>query len=220
MLEAHSARRQQNGREGDEILDHLDARYVGPCEAAWRLSQFEMHALKPAICRLQIHLEDQQMVIFREGGGADVLQNANIRKTTLTEYFTANANARNRAVNGEELEFDCRQLLYQDFPFRKTWNHRNRRWKIRRGRFSTIGRMVYVSPGAGELFFMRLLLTAVRGATSFRDLRTIDGVEHPSYKNACVALGLLDTEEEWDECLREARRLPITKFVCSSPVAL
>ena len=206
-MEAHNARRQQNGRngrEGDEILDYLDARYVGPCEAAWRLSQFEMHARKPAICRLQIHLEDQQMVIFREGGEAGVLQNANIRKTTLTEYFTANANARNRAANGEELEFDCRQLLYQDFPSRMTWDHRNRKWKVRRGRFSTIGRMVYVSPAAGERFFMRLLLTAVRGATSFRDLRRINGVEHPNYKNACVALGLLDTDEEWDECLREA----------------
>jgi len=124
-----------NGREGDEILDYLDARYVGPCEAAWRLSQFEMHARKPAICRLQVHLEDQQMVVFREGGEADVLQNANFRKTTLTEYFTANTNAPDRAAKGEELELGCRQLLYQDFPSRMTWDHRNHRWKIRRGRF-------------------------------------------------------------------------------------
>jgi len=25
----------ENRREGDKILEYLDARYVGPCEAAW-----------------------------------------------------------------------------------------------------------------------------------------------------------------------------------------
>ena len=59
VLEAHNPQNpnQQNGRnrrEGDEILEYLDARYVGPCEAAWRLSQFEMHARKPAVCKLQV----------------------------------------------------------------------------------------------------------------------------------------------------------------------
>jgi hypothetical protein len=36
-LEAHHTntnQQNQNHREGDEILDYLDARYVGPCEAA------------------------------------------------------------------------------------------------------------------------------------------------------------------------------------------
>ena len=40
--------------ENNEILQYLDARYVGPCEAAWRLSGFEMHARKPTITRLQV----------------------------------------------------------------------------------------------------------------------------------------------------------------------
>jgi hypothetical protein len=38
----------------DEIRNYLDVRYVGPCEAAWRLSQFEMQGRSPAICRLQV----------------------------------------------------------------------------------------------------------------------------------------------------------------------
>ena len=77
-----------------------------------------------------------------------------------------------------------------------TWNARNREWKIRKPRFSTIGHMVYVSPAAGEHFYLRLLLTAVHGATSFKDLQTINGIVHRNYKNACVALGLLDSDEE------------------------
>ena len=64
--------------------------------------------------------------------------------------------------------------------------------------------MYYVSPTAGERFFLRVLLTAVRGATSFDDLRTVNGVQHPDFKSACVALGLLDSDEEWDRTLGEA----------------
>ena len=45
---------QRANRENNEILQYLDARYVGPCEAAWRLSGFEMHARKPTITRLQV----------------------------------------------------------------------------------------------------------------------------------------------------------------------
>ena len=41
--------------ENDEIARYVDARYIGPCEAAWRLSHFEMHGRSPAICRLQVN---------------------------------------------------------------------------------------------------------------------------------------------------------------------
>ena len=64
--------------------------------------------------------------------------------------------------------------------------------------------MVYVSPSGGERFFLRMLLTAVRGAISFDDLRTVNGVLHPDFKSACVALGLLESDEEWHRTLEEA----------------
>ena len=38
-------------------------------------------------------------------------------------------------------------------------------------------------------FHLRLLLKYVRGPTSFRSLRTVDGVEYDTYKKACVAKG-------------------------------
>ena len=40
--------------ENDE-MSYVDVRYVGPCEAAWRLSQFEMQGGRP-ICRLRVCL--------------------------------------------------------------------------------------------------------------------------------------------------------------------
>jgi hypothetical protein len=42
-------------RERNEILQYLDARYVGPCEAAWRIAEFEMHGRSPAVTRLQVN---------------------------------------------------------------------------------------------------------------------------------------------------------------------
>ena len=61
------------------------------------------------------------------GDGADLpqlLEGERIRRTTLTEYFTANRHTAERVARGEILEFDCRELLYQDFPTRMTYDKR------------------------------------------------------------------------------------------------
>lgn len=51
---------------------------------------------------------------------------------------------------------------------------------------------------------MRLLLLHVRGATSFKDLRTVEEFVYPTLLEAARALDLIDTDEEWDKCLEEA----------------
>ena len=48
----------------DEILQFLDARYVGPCEAVWRILEFPMHGRSHAVQRLPVHLPDKQQVMF------------------------------------------------------------------------------------------------------------------------------------------------------------
>ena len=95
-----------------------------------------------------------------------------------------------------------------------------------------IGRMYYRNPTAGEHFYVRLLLTAVRGPTSFEYLRTVVGTLYPTFQAACVALGLLDDDSEWIDCLAEAsvfaggpqlRALFVTALVygtVADPVAL
>ena len=64
--------------------------------------------------------------------------------------------------------------------------------------------MYFVGPSGGERFYLRMLLTAVRGPQSFEDLRMVNGVVHPDFKSACIALGLLDSDEQWNQCLEEA----------------
>jgi len=50
----------------------------------------------------------------------------------LTEFFAANQQAETAAANGERLDFDCRQLLYQEFPTHMTWNRNHHRWNQRK----------------------------------------------------------------------------------------
>jgi len=191
----------------NEIQDFIDARYLSAPEATWRLFGFKLHHQSPAIQRLQIHLLDQQTVTFdNDSDIITLLHNDRARKTTLTEFFTANKRAAAAAADGQRLDFDCREFLYQEFPTHMVWNQRQRRWNPRkRGIGNTIGRMYFIGPSGGERFYLCMLLTVVKGPTSFEDLRTHEGVVHPTFKSACIALGLLDSDEQWDRSLTEAQ---------------
>lgn len=50
----------------------------------------------------------------------------------------------------------------------------------------------------GELYFLRILLNHIPGATMHRDLRCFEGKQYPSYKETAVARGLLHDDREWD----------------------
>ena len=44
----------------------------------------------------------------------------------------------------------------------------------------------------------------VKGATSFEQLRTVEGVVYDTFQRTCEALNLWEDDKEWEECLREA----------------
>jgi hypothetical protein len=94
-------------------------------------------------------------------------------------------------------------LTYQQFPNKFVWLRSEHRWKVRHVGFA-IGRMYFVHPTAGERFYLRRLLQVQRGATSFAHLRVVDGVEHPTFRCACLALGLLADDGEWRHAMQEA----------------
>ena len=125
----------------------------------------------------------------------EIIERAAGRDTTLTAYFKANAQ-----------HPQARTILYQDFPAKFRWNVKTHKWTPR-ARGLAIGRMYFVSVKAGERFYLRLLLTAIKGATSFQDLSTVDGVVYPTFRQACLARGLLDDDNEWHLCLTEGRAM-------------
>ena len=177
--------------EHDEIKRYLHGRYIGPTEAVWRLFEFGTHDEQPPVIHLDLHLPGQQAVYFSEHENPVLLrERMDNSVTTLQAYFTYN-----------DLNVDGREYLYHEFPLHFVYI-RKQHWK-RRQRGTSVGRMYSASPFMGERYYVRLLLTVVRGATSFQHLRTVDGIVYPTFKGACIALGLLEDDGEWVALFRE-----------------
>lgn len=68
----------------------------------------------------------------------------------------------------------------------------------------SIGRLTYVHPGSGDLFYQRLLLCHQKGCTSFLGIRTVDNHTYATNREAAEALGLLENDGEWVTALQEA----------------
>ncbi len=52
-----------------------------------------------------------------------------------------------------------------------------------------------------------MLLTKVRGATSYENIKMIEGVQYKTFKDAAIALGLYADDTEWHNCLIEAGKV-------------
>jgi len=95
--------------------------------------------------------------------------------------------------------------LYHEVPKRYTWHRQTNEWKPRkRGAEKTIGRMISVSPKDVERYHLRLLLCFVKSPKSFEDLRTVNGQVLPTFQEAARVRGLLEDDQEWHRCMREA----------------
>jgi hypothetical protein len=122
----------------------------------------------------------------------EIVNSEQNQKTMLTEYFQAN------------IDYPlAKEVTYMDFPSVFTWTNGMKKWTIwQRG--CCVGRLYFVSPSVGEWYFLRTLLTKVKGAISFEALRTVNGVVHDTFKSTCIVLGLYDSDDGWNACLEEA----------------
>ena len=59
-------------------------------------------------------------------------------------------------------------------------------------------------PAQIELFHLRILLLRVKGATSYENLRTVNGEIKETVTAACLSLGFIENDEEWEHAMREA----------------
>ena len=128
-----------------------------------------------------------------------VAARAAFEKTTLTGFFEMNSM---EGIEGDE----ARKLTYQEFPQKFVWDKTEKEWSLRQRGFS-LGRMYFIPPTAGERFYLRTLLTIVRGPKSFEDLRTFEGILYSSFQDACRARGLLEDDGEWRLCLADASQM-------------
>lgn len=156
--------------EHDEIKFYIDGRYIGPPESAWRLFHFDTHTQMPNVVRLPVHLAGQHMVTFDPNEDPDeVLDRAANETSKLQAFFAAN---RDDGALGEA----ARKHTYQEFPQYFTWKGTAKPpcWALRR-RCWALGRMYFVSPSGGERFYLRTLLTIVKGPRSHNDLYCYQG---------------------------------------------
>ena len=76
--------------------------------------------------------------------------------------------------------------------------------------------MFMTNPSQRERHYFCLLLHHIPGARSFTDLKTLpNGTVHNSFKETALALGPLQNDDEWDECMAEASISFMPKQLCS-----
>lgn len=168
-------------------------RYISTTEACWRLFQFDLNYRDPPVERLNFHLENDQQVIFANSTDIrNIVRREGVKETKFTEWMKANKNHE-----------EARELTYADFPTRWVWKAKEKKWEKRK-QGHAIGRIYYAHPTSGERYYLRMLLNTVKGCTSYEDIRTVAGVVHATFKAACQAMGFLDDDNEWIECVNEA----------------
>ncbi|PNY15928.1 ATP-dependent DNA helicase PIF1 [Trifolium pratense] len=177
----------------DEIKRFYDCRYLSPSEAVWRLFKFDIHQKFPAVIRLSIHLENQQSIKFNDNSTLhNVVSYREMIDTMFLAWFKAN------------MEYEeARNLTYAEFPTKFVFNTQDHRWQPRKQGFS-IGRLTYVPVGAGELYYLRVLLTKAKGCTSYESIKTVDGKLCKTFQEACNEMGLLKDDQEFKDALIES----------------
>jgi hypothetical protein len=63
----------------------------------------------------------------------------------------------------------------------------------------------YAHLSSREHFYLCLLLTAIKDATSFRDLCIVNNVELSTFQEVCIHCGLFKDNGEWFQCLEKAK---------------
>ncbi|XP_014678518.1 PREDICTED: uncharacterized protein LOC106818314 [Priapulus caudatus] len=167
-------------------------RSLGSSEACWRLFGFNISERHPAVYAMRVHLQGEEMIYYEEGQQRQAAQQDHT--TELTGFLSYNKAHPDTAVK------------YCDFPEIFTWHKPTKKWVPRRGSFNTIGRVLTIHPLAGEVYYLRMLLNhdQSKGAGCHEVLKRVHGHCHDTFKGACEALGLLQSDNEWHTILTDA----------------
>lgn len=182
------------GTDVDEIKQYLDCRYVSPSEACWRIFSYPIHGRSPSVERLYFHLEGENPVYYTDYDFIDnVLEKPTVKESMFTAWMESN----------KKYE-DAKTLTYTVFLSKFVYDKRYRLWRPRkRGR--TIGRLIWVPPSTGELYYLRMMLTVVKGPTCYDDIKKVGGVVRDSFRDACFEMGFLNDDKEYVAAINEAK---------------
>ncbi|CAN6868674.1 unnamed protein product [Brassica oleracea] len=177
----------------NEVDNFMECRYLSACESAWRLFSFHIHHNQPSVMKLNIHLPGKQRLMYEETANlANVLRRPNIERTMFTAWFVAN-----------DTYEEARELTFVEFPSRFTYHSDEVIWTPRQ-KGTAIGRITYIPPSAGDVYYLRILVNVIRGPRCYEDLYTVGDVMYEEIRDVCYARGLLDDDKEWHGAVDEA----------------
>nr|GEX09990.1 uncharacterized protein [Tanacetum cinerariifolium] len=90
----------------------------------------------------------------------------------------------------------------------------------RRKQGKSLGRIHHVPQSWGELYYLHTILNKVRGPMEWDDLKKVDDVLYPTYRDACYARGLLQDDKEYIDGILEASLWGIGDYLRSIFVML
>lgn len=184
----------------NEIDNYLEGRYLSACESMWRIFKFDIHHNTPAVQKFPVHLPGEQTAVFDEN---EDLENVAVRythgRTMLTEWFEMN-----------RLYEEARQLKYIEMLTMFVWDNSNKVYSKRKQK-RTIGRLVNIHPNAGDRYYLRILVSLVKGPTCYDDLYTVGETKYDTFQAACLARGWLDGDKEWQDAITEASQFCMPK---------
>jgi ATP-dependent DNA helicase PIF1 len=123
-----------------------------------------------------------------------VVNRPGVDRSILTAYFEEN-----------RLDERAHGILYNDFPEWYTWQPHDKKWQRRKQEYKgQVGQIISANPAEGEHYYLRVLLNHVSGAISYDDLRTVNGVILPTFREATERRGLIEADNSLDECMAEA----------------
>nr|GEX68627.1 uncharacterized protein [Tanacetum cinerariifolium] len=167
--------------------------YEPDTTAACRLFGFEVQYRTPSVERLSFHLLGEQQVLYVENPDLEtVLHKPSIGHSIFEGWMKIN-----------ELYSAARELTYVEFPTKYVWNAPKRIWTLRK-QGKSIGRIHNVSISTGDAFYCRMLLNSAKGCRTHDEIKKVNGVVYPTYKEACYATSLSEDDKEYIACIKDA----------------
>jgi hypothetical protein len=159
--------------ELDQVERHIAGRYLSCTEAIQRILEYPLAETWPHVNDLPVHQPGRKRIIF------------GFRRLTKKAIDAKNSKLKTW-LNYNRDHTDGREYHYYDFPKFYIWISKDRCWKPR-SRDLTLGSLQWRGTNAGEDYYLRYLLTEIKGACSWENLRTKNGHVYGNFKEAAAA---------------------------------
>ncbi|KAF0733284.1 hypothetical protein AaE_009197 [Aphanomyces astaci] len=188
----------------NEVHNYSSLRYVSYIEACWHNLGFQCQWNSHSVEQLPVHLPGMQTVYLPD---EEHVMSSSVRRlgeaTPLLKFFELCSLPATRTAYPS--------LKYCDVPEDYVWHVKPRKWLPRTRMMNKIGRLQTVSPRDKERYCLRVLLVHRALPTSYESLRSANGTVYATFEDACIGLGLMESDSEWFSCMEEATHFQLPR---------